>query len=126
MARKLLFFCGVLSSLLYVGTDVLGTMRLEGYSFTSQTVSELSAIDAPSRPFVVPLFLTYSVLAVIVFGASAGLYGPRVAANLPTPWAGVTERISIFAYLLWQVVLAITLLPSEILRLQMTSIAMTL
>jgi hypothetical protein len=33
-----------------------------------------------------------------------------VEANLPTPWAGVTERISIGGYLAWQVVLAIALL----------------
>jgi hypothetical protein len=36
-----------------------------------------------------------------------------VEANLPTPWAGLTERISIGGYLLWQVVLAIALLRVE-------------
>jgi len=34
-------------------------------------------------------------------------------ANLPMPWAGVTERISIGGYLLWQVVLAIALLRGQ-------------
>ena len=92
MARKLLFFCGILSSLLYVGTDVLGTMRLEGYSFTSQTVSELSAIDAPSRPLVVPLFLTYSVLVIAfglgVWGSAGRKRALRVTAGLLAGGAG--------------------------------------
>jgi len=42
-------------------------MVWKGYSSTSQTVSELFAIGAPSRPLVVPLFLTYSALT-IAFG----------------------------------------------------------
>jgi hypothetical protein len=78
----------------------------------------LDAIDAPTRPLVVPLFVTYSLLVIalglgvwrsvgrkralrfvadllvgkevlLVFGALAGLDAPRFAANLPTPWAGV-------------------------------------
>jgi hypothetical protein len=57
-----LLACGVLSSLLYVATDALGAMRREGYSYVSQTVSELSAIGAPTRPLVGALFLAYSVL----------------------------------------------------------------
>ena len=34
-------------------------------------------------------------------------------ANLPTPWAGVTERISIGGYLLWQAVLAVALMRAR-------------
>ena len=40
---------------------------MEDYSSASQTVSELFAIGAPSRPLVVPLFLAYGVL-IIAFG----------------------------------------------------------
>ena len=65
--RELLLVCGVLSSLLYVATDVLGGMRYEGYSFTSRAVSELMATGAPSETFVDPLFITYGVLA-LAFG----------------------------------------------------------
>ena len=67
MARKTLLVCGILSSLLYVATDVLGGMRYPGYSFTSQAVSELMAIGAPSEAFVDPLFIAYGVL-VLAFG----------------------------------------------------------
>jgi len=199
MTRKVLLVCGILSSLLYVAATILGAMRWEGYSSTSQTVSELFAINATSRPLVVPLLLTYDVLviafglgvwgssgrkralrvvagllvgygviglvgpfapmhqrgvggtltdtmhivvtmvlvlfilliigfgaaafgkrfrlysigtilALVAFGALAGLDGSRIATNLPTPWLGVKERINIGGFLLWVVVLAITLL----------------
>ncbi len=43
------------------------TYALGAYSAAPQTVSELFAIGAPSRPLVVPLMLTYDVL-VIAFG----------------------------------------------------------
>jgi hypothetical protein len=68
MMQRVLFVCGILSSLLYVATDVLGGLRYEGYSFTSQVISELMAIDAPSERFVDPLFIAYGVL-VLAFGA---------------------------------------------------------
>ena len=37
---------------------------MEGYSYTDQTVSELFAIGAPTRPLAVPLMLTYGMLAI--------------------------------------------------------------
>lgn len=203
MIRKVLLVCGILSSLLYVATNVLGSLSWEGYSSTSQSVSELFAVDAPSRPLVVPLFLTYDVLVIafglgvwwsagrkralrftggllvgigavglvttpffpmhlrgaeetltdtmhialtmvivlfillamgfgatafgrrfrlysiatvlvlLLFGALAGLDGPRLAAQQPTPWLGVTERINIGAFLLWDAVLAVALLRAQ-------------
>jgi hypothetical membrane protein len=76
MARRVFLVCGVLSSLLYVLTDVLGGLRYDGYSFTSRAISELSAIGAPSKPFVDPLFLAYDFLvlafAIGVLRAAAG------------------------------------------------------
>ncbi|QIN84552.1 DUF998 domain-containing protein [Rubrobacter tropicus] len=205
MVRKVLLVCGIVSSLLYVATVVLSPMRWESYSSTSQTVSELIAIGAPTRTLVVPLFAAYSVLVItfglgvwgsagrkralrfaavgmvgkevlglmvtlffpmhlrgveatltdtmhgvltfagvlfmllaLGFGAAAfgkrfrlysiatilmlvvggtltGLDAPQLAANLPTPWMGVWERVNIYAYMLWVVVLAIALLrtPAE-------------
>ena len=62
MVRKLLLVCGILSSLLYVATTILGAMQWEGYSSTSQTVSELFAVGAPSKSLVDPLLITYSIL----------------------------------------------------------------
>jgi CubicO group peptidase (beta-lactamase class C family) len=64
---KILLACGVLASLLYVITDLLGGLRYDGYSFTSQAISELGAIGAPTKSFVDPLFIAYNVL-VLAFG----------------------------------------------------------
>jgi hypothetical protein len=199
MVRKVLLICGVLSSLLYVAMNVFVAMQWEGYSSASQTVSELSAIGAPTRPIWVWLGIAYTLLVtafgwgvwtsarrnhslrvagglmvaygvislvwpftpmhlrgdeftltdtmhialamvtvllmllaigigaaafgkrfrlysvativiLVAFGVFTGLDAPRIAANLPTPWVGVWERINIGAYLLWVVVLAVTLL----------------
>ncbi len=65
--RKVLLVCGILSSLLYVGTDMLGGMLWEGYSFTSQPISELAAIGAPVRTLTAPLFFI-DVVLLIAFG----------------------------------------------------------
>jgi hypothetical protein len=199
LARKVLLICGIASSLVYVAVVVVGAWQWEGYSSTAQTVSELSALGAPSRLLAVVLFTVYDVLllafgagiwqtagpqrglrlagvllvleagvgmvsrffpihqrgaeptqneaihawltgvtvvlillaigcaasafgrrfrlyslgtvvVLAVFGALAGLDGPRMAAGLPTPWIGVTERINIGGYLLWVAVLAVALL----------------
>ena len=73
--RKGLLRCGIFSSLLYVAMNIFVPMLYQGYSVATQTVSELSAIDAPTRPLWVWLGLVYTVL-VIAFGwgvwASAG------------------------------------------------------
>jgi len=66
--RALLLASGVLSSLLYVGTDIAAGLRWDGYSYAGQFISELMSIEAPTRPFVVRLFFLYSVL-VTAFGA---------------------------------------------------------
>lgn len=197
IAQKTLLLCGILASVLYAAMLVIVPMRWTGYSSVSQTVSELSAIGAPSRSLWVSLARVYTVLAIafgsgiwavagpnrklraagavliaqsiagifwppmhlrgtaptltdalhvafamlwllltllamgfaaaalgkrfrvyslttlavfIVFGTLSGMDGPRVAANLPTPWVGVWERINIGASLVWVVVFALALL----------------
>jgi hypothetical membrane protein len=65
--RNVLLICGILASLLYVATDILAGKLWEGYSFTSQAISELSAIGAPTRPLVVTLGIIYDVL-LMAFG----------------------------------------------------------
>jgi len=67
IARQALLFCGILASLLYAAMLVFVPMRWAGYSSASHVVSELSAIDAPTRPLWVPLGRIYAVLA-LAFG----------------------------------------------------------
>ncbi|AFM40516.1 hypothetical protein Desaci_1503 [Desulfosporosinus acidiphilus SJ4] len=200
--RKILLIFGILSSLLYIVTDILSVMHFNNYSYISQSVSELQAIGSPTRPFTVLLYSIYNVLVVafgigllmtdrrkrtrftvmlligygiveqvtmlffpmhlrgvkktiidimhltltsvtafiillvtwvgstlygkwfriysigtililLLFWALAGFDGLRVLAELPTPWMGIKERITIYASLLWQLVLGINTLRSK-------------
>lgn len=76
VVQRALLWCGVLSSLLYAATDLLGGRRYPGYDVTSQVVSELMARGAPSESFVDPLFILYGLLV-----AAAGLGVLRAAAE---------------------------------------------
>lgn len=60
--KNILLFCGILSTLLYMAMNVFIPMQWEGYSISSQTISELSAIDAPTRSIWVPLGILYALL----------------------------------------------------------------
>jgi hypothetical protein len=203
MVRRVLLLCGILSSLLYVGTDILAATQWVGYSYTSQSISELMGIGAPTRSLLVSLFSVCNVLAIafglglwpmgsrkralrftgilmigygivgevallffpmhlrgaeatisdtmhiiftgilvlltllsmafgatvhgkrfrvysivtililLLFGTLSGFDGPRIAAQLPTPWLGIKERIIIYASQLWVMVLAISLWHAE-------------
>jgi len=196
--RQVLLLCGIFSSLVYFSADLISGASWEGYSYTSQAISELMAVNAPSRPVAVPLFIIYDVLVIafgiglllftvqkrlhfasgmiigvgitglittlffpmhlrgeertftdtmhiiltgvttllivlamgssaaakgkgfrwytiltvlvlLIFGAIAGMDGPKIATHQPTPWLGLTERITIGAYLTWMAVLSIIL-----------------
>src|SRR4051812_39084064 len=65
--RTALLTCGVLSSFLYIATDIIGGSSYPGYSFTSQAISELGAVGAPSAGIMLPLLVAYDVL-VLAFG----------------------------------------------------------
>ena len=201
MIRKVLLCCGILSSLLYVGMNIIAAALYDGYSSASQTVSELSAIGAPTRPLWLLLAVLYTLLVMafgwgvrlsagrnrplrvvgglmivygfiglfwppmnprgveptltdtmhivfsvvtvllmmlaigfgaaafgkrfrlysiatlvllVVFGALTGLEAPGIAANLPTPWIGIWERIGIGVFLLWVVTLATALFRARV------------
>jgi hypothetical protein len=199
--KKVFLVYGIFAALLFAAMNVFVAMQWEGYSSASQTVSELSAIGAPTRPLWIALAAVYTVLLIgfgwgvresgrrdwrlrilgglliahaivgftwppmhqravlaaggatltdtlhlvwaavtilfmmleigfgaaalgkrfrvysvatamtlLAFGTLTALDASRVQANLPTPWAGVWERVNIGGYLLWLIVLAIALL----------------
>lgn len=201
LTKRTLLVCGVISTLLYICTDILLGLSWSGYSFTSQAISELSAIGALTRPFwiamtfvfnpllvafgigvwkvaekrslrfagillmiwgflgfvwlffpmhmrgaigsttdtmhlvmagitvlLITLFMGFgsgargkgfrfysilTILVMLVFGALVGQQAPRVAAQLPTPWMGIMERISVYSPMIWVLVLAIILYRKE-------------
>lgn len=67
MARKYLLFCGVAASLLYIAMNIFVPPLYEGYNWVTQTVSELSAVDAPTRSVWFPLGIAYTLL-IAAFG----------------------------------------------------------
>jgi hypothetical protein len=67
MSQRFLLFCGVLASLLYIAINIFIPPLYEGYNWMTQTVSELSAVNAPTRALWVPLGITYTLL-VAAFG----------------------------------------------------------
>jgi len=67
MRQKILLFSGVLASLLYIVMNVFIPPLYEGYNWITQTVSELSAVDAPTRPLWFPLGIIYTLL-IAAFG----------------------------------------------------------
>jgi len=67
LAQKLLISCGIISPMLYLGTDWLAGRLLKGYSFTAQSISELSAAGSPTRSLVVSLTFVAGLL-LIAFG----------------------------------------------------------
>ncbi len=87
--RKLvtaLLACGAIASVIYVLTDVLAALRWEGYRYADRAVSELLAVGAPTRGFVVPPMIAYNVL-VLLFGvgvwmAAGGRRSIRIAGAL--------------------------------------------
>jgi hypothetical protein len=200
-ARKALLLCGLVASLLYLAMNIFSPMLWTGYSSFSQTISELSAIDAPTRPIWFPLGVVYTLLVaafgvgvwqsanrsrplrvlgvlivasgvmglgwlpmhqrpvlaaggstladtmhivwsvitvmlmmfemgfaaaaldkrfraytiatmvvLFIFGVLTFRAAPGVAANLPTPWLGVWERINVLGFMVWQAALSVMLL----------------
>lgn len=84
--RRTLLFCGVLSPLLYALADALAGIGWQAYSFRDQTISELGAIGAPSRPLfsllLIPVYLLLTAFGVGVWQSAAGRRRLRVAAGL--------------------------------------------
>ena len=208
MVRKVLLICGVVSSVLYIAVDVLGTVRYPGYRYTEQQFSELTAQGSPVRPLMVALsvipytllvaafavgvwtstrpkragritgamllgyaafgmaggwltpmhtrkaleagerglrnalhvpmtavmslfvllamgfgatllgkrfrYYSYATIAVlVVFGLLTSLQAGKMVANEATPWMGLTERVNIYATMLWVAVMAIGLLRAQ-------------
>ncbi len=67
MKNKYLLICGIIASLLYIATDIFLASQFKGYSYIDQTISELSAIGASTRPLWIAMTFLFNPL-LIAFG----------------------------------------------------------
>ena len=65
---RALLACGLLSSLLYLLSDIVGALSYPDYDYVGQAISEMSAIGAPTADLLAPFYMLYSVLFAL-FGA---------------------------------------------------------
>ena len=81
MLRRILLVCGVVSSVLYVAVDVLGSLRYPGYRYTEQQFSELTASGSPVRPLMVALGVFPYTLLVAAFAVGVFTSAPKKRAG---------------------------------------------
>lgn len=60
---RLMAASGVVMFAWYIAMDVIATLRYDGYSYTDWTISELSAIGAPTRTMWIAAGVVYQLLA---------------------------------------------------------------
>lgn len=68
LLQRILLSCGIVASILYLGTDLLAGNLIKGYSFSTDSMSDLGAVGSPTRLLVVLLTLAASIF-LLAFGA---------------------------------------------------------
>lgn len=89
-ARSLLL-AGAAMFVLYITMDVVASVVYDGYSYRDQTISELSAVDAPTRTFWLSLSPVYQLLAFVF--AFAVWREARPGPARVTAWALVAAAV---------------------------------
>jgi len=83
---RALLTAGIVAPLLYAAADLVAGMRWESYSFRDQTISELGAYGAPSKPlFTLLLIVVYGLMVAFgvgVWRASGGSRRLKIAGAL--------------------------------------------
>jgi hypothetical protein len=82
MMRKTLLICGLLSSIIYMGTDLFASLLYHGYSILDQNYSELLATGAPTRPFMIIVSIAYNLLVAIFALGVWKSAGPKRTAHI--------------------------------------------
>jgi hypothetical protein len=75
--QKVLITSGILASLLYFGTDRLAGSLIKGYSFSAQSMSDVSAIGSPQRRLAA-LLTGVACVFMIAFGVGVWLVSDQV------------------------------------------------
>jgi hypothetical protein len=97
LLRRALLVSGIAAALVYGAMNAFIPLLWPEYSSTSQTVSELSAIGAPTRPIWVATALGYSLLFA-AFGAGVWTSAER---KRPLRVAGAAILVSALLGLVW-------------------------
>src|SRR5215208_2515260 len=83
MIRRILLGCGVVSSVLYIAVDVLGSLRYPGYSYADQEFSELTAQGSPVRSLMIALNeFPYTLLVAAFAGGGWTSAEPKRAGRI--------------------------------------------
>ena len=82
------------------------TMHLTLASVTVLLMTLAMGFGAAAFGIRFRIYSIITILILLVFGILTALDAPKVQANLPTPFAGIWERINIGGFLLWIIVLA--------------------
>jgi hypothetical protein len=98
-SEKFLLACGVFASALKIAADILTGRRWKGYSFVHQSISELSAIGAPTRSLVVPLDVAYDALMIAFAAAVWRLAGDNSLMQITAALISANVLISLFVIL---------------------------
>jgi hypothetical membrane protein len=86
------------------------TMHLVMAGITVFLMTLLMIIGSGARGKFFRLYSILTIAVMLIFGVMVGQQAPRVAAQLPTPWMGIMERISVYSPMFWVLILAIVLL----------------
>ncbi len=94
--RRVLLAGGIASSVLYLAAiDLLAPLLHPDYhDYTSQMVSELMALEAPSRPLMVPVMWLYNLL---VFALAAGVWASAEGRRARFLTAGALVGYGVFS-----------------------------
>jgi hypothetical protein len=100
MWPKLLLVCGIVAPLIFAGANVVGGVLWSGYNFTNQSISDLTAIGAPTRAAVVPPFIAADLLLMLfglgVWGSASQNGALRVVAGLLVVYGVVNSAAEFF------------------------------
>lgn len=90
LRRHPLLACGLVAPVIYIGADIVAALITPGYHYTAQAVSELSAIGAPTRSFVVAAGFVFVVLLIAfaagVWRSARAERAVRVSAAMLAGW----------------------------------------
>ena len=95
--RKFLLVCGILSAIVYLAANIIVPAQWDAYDWKSQTISELSAIGAPTRALWIALVTPYSVL-LIAFGLGVILSANRHRGLKIAGWLLIIDAVIGFTW----------------------------